>query len=124
MPEEYKYRLRVKAHFEAAHRLEWHQKCCQLHGHTYHVELVIGSNELDENGIVIDLGIAREILESNLPDHVYLNDLMDNPTVELIADKILSAIRYTLTARGYGHHQPYPIELTVWETPTGGVTVT
>ena len=137
MAEEYKYRLRVRSHFEAAHRLEWHQKCHVLHGHTYHVELVIGSNGLNETGVVIDLAIAREILESNLPDHRCLSDIVDpasdaiiirgwidNPTVERIADKVLQDVRDTLFARGYGHYQPFPIELTIWETPTGGVTVT
>lgn len=121
---EYRYQLRVRSSFEAAHRLEWHHKCRALHGHTYHVELVVGSNELDENGVVIDLSIIRGILTDNLPDHAYLNNLMDNPTVERIADKILSAIRHTFITHGYDHYQPFPTELTVWETPTGGVTVT
>ena len=48
------YELRVKAHFAAAHRLLWHPKCRQLHGHTYHIEVVLSASKLNENGVVVE----------------------------------------------------------------------
>lgn len=122
MTDKWKYKLRVKAYFEASHSLSWHDKCSALHGHTYHVEVVIASNQLNENGVVIDLGTVSKILEELLPDHCHLNDWIDNPTVERIADKIHYLVRYALTECGH-HHQPQVAEVTVWESPTGGVTV-
>jgi 6-pyruvoyltetrahydropterin/6-carboxytetrahydropterin synthase len=77
--------------FEAAHQLEWHPGACKnLHGHSYRLEVtVIG--EPDANGIVIDFGELRDIVEREVVDrfdHTYLNDLLPNPTAELIAADI------------------------------------
>jgi 6-pyruvoyltetrahydropterin/6-carboxytetrahydropterin synthase len=74
--------------FEAAHRLPWHQGACrELHGHGYRLEVSV-AGRVGDNGIVIDfdeLGavVNREIIGRY--DHRYLNDVLDNPTAELIA---------------------------------------
>ena len=74
--------------FEAAHQLPWHPGACQrLHGHGYKLEVTV-SGPLDENGIVVDFADVRRCVETNVIgryDHTYLNDLIDNPTAELIA---------------------------------------
>ena len=74
--------------FEAAHQLPWHSGACQrLHGHGYRLEVTV-SGPLNENGIVIDFADVRRAVEDHviaLYDHTYLNDLIDNPTAELIA---------------------------------------
>ena len=121
--QQYKYNLRVRSHFEASHTLDWHNKCSALHGHTYHVEVVIGANQLDPRGIVMDLTVIKNILNFILPDHRHLNDWITNPTVERIAESIGIVIDSNLVELGYKRHQARIIEVTVWETPTGGVTV-
>jgi 6-pyruvoyltetrahydropterin/6-carboxytetrahydropterin synthase len=84
--------------FEAAHQLEWHSGACKnLHGHSYRLEVTV-AGALDDNGIVIDFAdlsalVQREVIDRF--DHTYLNDLLPNPTAELIAadiwDRLMSA---------------------------------
>ena len=74
--------------FEAAHRLDWHPgQCRALHGHRYVLE-VEAAGPLDGRGVVMDFAdldaTAGQLVASRL-DHVYLNDLIDNPTAELVA---------------------------------------
>lgn len=79
-------------HFEAAHRLpnvpEGH-KCARLHGHSFHVRLVISGEVGAESGWVMDFSDVKshfKPLHDQL-DHHYLNDIagLDNPTSENIA---------------------------------------
>jgi 6-pyruvoyltetrahydropterin/6-carboxytetrahydropterin synthase len=77
--------------FEAAHQLPWHAgKCRDLHGHGYTLEVTI-EGPVNDSGIVMDFAdlgavVRREVIDRL--DHVYLNDLIDNPTAELIAHDI------------------------------------
>src|SRR3954454_22299502 len=81
--------------FEAAHQLPWHEgKCRDLHGHSYRLEVSV-EGPLNEHGIVIDFAdlkaaVKREVIDRY--DHTYLNDLMDNPTAELIAQTIWKSL--------------------------------
>ncbi|MBA3653413.1 MAG: 6-carboxytetrahydropterin synthase QueD [Actinobacteria bacterium] len=83
--------------FEAAHQLPWHTGACrELHGHGYRVEVTV-AGPLNDDGIVIDFADLRGVVERELLsryDHRYLNDVLDNPTAELIAQdawKVLEA---------------------------------
>lgn len=77
--------------FEAAHQLPWHAgKCRDLHGHSYTLEVTV-EGPLDDSGIVLDFGdlgaaVRREVIERF--DHTFLNDVIENPTAELIAHDI------------------------------------
>ncbi len=77
--------------FEAAHRLPWHPgRCRELHGHSYKLEVTV-EGPLGEDGIVIDFSDLKEAVEREVLaryDHRYLNDLMDNPTAELVAGEV------------------------------------
>jgi 6-pyruvoyltetrahydropterin/6-carboxytetrahydropterin synthase len=74
--------------FEAAHQLPWHTGACRnLHGHGYRLEVTV-AGPVNDDGIVIDFAdvsgvVQREVIDRY--DHTYLNDLLDNPTAELIA---------------------------------------
>ena len=74
--------------FEAAHQLPWHNGACRnLHGHGYRLEVTV-AGPINDDGIVIDFAdlgaiVRREVVDRY--DHTYLNDLLDNPTAELIA---------------------------------------
>ena len=81
--------------FEAAHQLPWHQgKCRHLHGHSYRLEVTV-SGPVGEQGIVVDFADIRRVVEAEVLtryDHSYLNDLLDNPTAELIAEDCLKRL--------------------------------
>ena len=86
-----RYRIGKSFRVEAAHRLgglaEQH-KCSRLHGHSYTVEVTIGSVELVGPGFVVDFG-DLEVLKQHLTetfDHRLINDVIDvEPTSENIA---------------------------------------
>ena len=85
------YTISKRFTFDASHCLdqlpEGH-KCARLHGHTYTVEVVLQSKELDASGFVVDYGDLAEFkkfIDSHL-DHRRLNALMViPPTAEHIA---------------------------------------
>jgi 6-pyruvoyltetrahydropterin/6-carboxytetrahydropterin synthase len=81
--------------FEAAHQLPWHPgKCQRLHGHSYRLEVTV-EGAVGDDGIVIDFADIREVVEREVIeryDHRYLNDLLDNPTAELLAHEIMKTL--------------------------------
>ncbi len=101
--------------FEAAHRLPWHTgKCRNLHGHSYRLDVTV-AGPLDGNGVVIDFDEFREIVDRTVIaawDHHDLNEVLDNPTAELLAHRawaILSDAGVQLAS------------LRLWETETSSV---
>jgi len=58
------YKVTKHFEFEASHRLnalaEGHQ-CRNLHGHSYKVEVTIGSDKLNQHGFVIDFSEINQI---------------------------------------------------------------
>lgn len=84
-----------KTSFDAAHRLPWYDgKCRNLHGHTYRLEVCV-EGPIGPDGMVVDFAalktvVRREIV--NRYDHTYLNDLLENPTAELLATEIWKRI--------------------------------
>lgn len=86
--------MRVKRSFafEAAHRLPRHPGACrELHGHSYRLVVTVDRPVDRESGLAIDFSqlkaiVTREVLERL--DHRYLNDLIDNPSAEVIAEWI------------------------------------
>jgi 6-pyruvoyltetrahydropterin/6-carboxytetrahydropterin synthase len=74
--------------FEAAHRLDWHPgKCRNLHGHSYRLDVSV-EGPLDEHGVVLDFDTLKDVVRTQVVDqwdHRYLNEILDNPTAELLA---------------------------------------
>jgi len=70
--------------FSGAHKLSlpYESKCCRLHGHCWKVEVEVEGRIL-EDGMVMDFSRIKD-LKKEL-DHVYLNDLIEQPTAENIA---------------------------------------
>lgn len=104
--------------FEAAHQLEWHSGACKnLHGHSYRLEVTVGG-DVDDNGVVIDFADLQRVVESEIIDrfdHTYLNDLLPNPTAELIAADIWQR----LSDAGLT-----PERIVLWETENSKVEIT
>lgn len=103
--------------FEAAHQLPWHSgKCRDLHGHGYRLEVTV-EGPIGEHGIVVDFADVRAVVEREVVsryDHRYLNDLLPNPTAELLAHDVWKR----LEAAGLELAR-----LRLWETPDSWVEV-
>ena len=103
--------------FEAAHQLEWHSGACKnLHGHSYRLQVTV-SGPLTSDGIVIDFAELSELVQREVIDrfdHTYLNDLLPNPTAELIAADIWER----LIAAGAVLHR-----IVLWETENSSVEI-
>ena len=76
--------------FEAAHSLAWHPgKCRNLHGHSYRLDVSV-EGPLDPNGVVLDFDTLKALVQTQVIDvwdHRNLNDVLDNPTAELLAQR-------------------------------------
>jgi 6-pyruvoyltetrahydropterin/6-carboxytetrahydropterin synthase len=103
------YELKVETDFAAAHRLTMvGEKCENLHGHNWKIEVVICGPDLDNGGVLMDFGIikthVREIMGTL--DHKYLNELgiFDDtttpPSSENIAKYIATALQESIDRPG------------------------
>lgn len=77
------YSLNVRDHFMIAHsfRGEIFGPAQRLHGATYVVDATFRRAELDEDGLVVDIGLASELLHEILAAMNYRN-LDDEPVFE------------------------------------------
>ena len=102
--------------FEAAHQLPWHRgRCRNLHGHSYRLVVTV-DGPVGEDGMVLDFDdlaatVDREVVQRY--DHSYLNDLLENPTAELLAQEIWKTLEAALPVS----------RITLWETARSFVEV-
>jgi 6-pyruvoyltetrahydropterin/6-carboxytetrahydropterin synthase len=94
------FELKVVSHFAAAHQLAMvTEKCENLHGHNWKVEVTLSGEHLDPAGVVMDFGIIKKNLAEimNTLDHKFLNDLDafkdENPSSENIAKYIAESMQ-------------------------------
>lgn len=67
------YKLQTQIEFEAAHRLydvdTYSEECRNnIHGHSYKVTFIIGRDELNSAGMVIDFKLLKKVLKSEIED--------------------------------------------------------
>lgn len=67
------YSVKTKVSFEAAHRLynvDTYSSECRdnLHGHSYKVEVLVGVNDLNKAGMVIDFKLLKKIIKDVIED--------------------------------------------------------
>jgi len=102
--------------FDAAHNLvKYKGKCEKLHGHTYKLEVKV-CGKLDDEQMLIDFSdLSRMVKEEVLVhlDHAYINDIIPQPTVEMIAKWIWDRLSEKLNNERFKLK-----EVVVWETPT------
>lgn len=92
--------LKIIRKFSSAHHLPHYDgPCHNLHGHTWKVVFLI-SGPVQENGMVYDFKVLKKLLDEQLPDHQYLNDLLPNPTAEHLAPFLFKKISATLAPLG------------------------
>lgn len=78
------YYVSKKMEIAGAHnlKLNYDSKCCNLHGHNWIITVHCKSENLDNNGMVVDFKHIKDMIHGKL-DHQYLNDIFDfNPTAE------------------------------------------
>lgn len=95
------FELKVKTRFAGAHQLAMvGQKCENLHGHNWHVEVCVKGDRLNAAGVLADFGdikrAVRGVVDGEL-DHRFLNELPafegEQPTSERIAVYIAERVQ-------------------------------
>ncbi len=101
------YELKINLDFSSAHNLRGYQGICEsLHGHNWHVQIIVTSPKLSDMGLVIDFkelkSISNEILDQL--DHKYLNELDYFKDVNPSSENIAKYIFDELMKRLEGHN--------------------
>lgn len=102
------FELKILTDFSAAHQLQMvGDKCENLHGHNWRVEVCVVGETLDEAGVLIDFGILKKQVAEVMAtlDHKFLNDLphfsdQRQPSSEHIAIYIAQQVQARLDAPG------------------------
>ncbi len=105
--------------FDSAHFLtKYHGKCERLHGHTYRLRVTV-EGPIQEDGMVMDFVLLKKLVKDRVVDrydHQHLNDFFENPSAELIAQRIWEDLVEDIAAPTRLH------EVVLWETPDSFVT--
>lgn len=108
------YEIKIIDEFSGAHNLRNYKgKCEALHGHNWKVEVLLQSNTLNSQGMVMDFKELKDKLKNILSslDHKYLNDMpyfkKKNPTSENVAHFIHKKLSQKVNKK---------IRVSVWET--------
>jgi 6-pyruvoyltetrahydropterin/6-carboxytetrahydropterin synthase len=118
------FELNVITRFAAAHQLTMvGEKCENLHGHNWKIEVRVRGEALDEAGVLIDFGAVkkhvREIM--NTLDHKFLNELpvFENrqPSSERIAVYVAEQMQQRLLPDGVR-----VASVTAWESEDASAT--
>lgn len=119
------FELKVLAHFAAAHQLKMvTEKCENLHGHNWKIEVCVSGRELSSAGVLMDFGELKNHVGTIIErlDHHFLNELEYftngvNPSSENIAVFIAGQLREQLKNRPV-----YVSRVSVWESDNACAT--
>ena len=142
------YRICKSIEIESGHQLSKHPGKCRFpHGHTRRVEFVLEADELDENEMVCDFKVVRDLIGAFLDDldHAHCVNTADpmypalkeaygtrvigfdqmDPTTEVLAKTICDTFQAALEAYRNTAGGLYPVRsavrivsVRVWETST------
>jgi 6-pyruvoyltetrahydropterin/6-carboxytetrahydropterin synthase len=105
-------RLEAEFHFAAAHRLPFYDgPCFRMHGHNYRLIVAVEGRPDPRTGMVIDFVELQRIVTKVILgrcDHQTLNDILENPTAELLSEWMWQELHSQL---------PGLCELRLHETP-------
>ena len=104
--------------FSSAHHLpKYDGPCHDLHGHTWKAVFVI-EGPVQANGMVCDFKVVKKLLDGFLPDHQLLNELLENPTAENLAQYLFDKISPELAKSGLKLKT-----LEIWESDNAAAVV-
>ncbi|MDD5723184.1 MAG: 6-carboxytetrahydropterin synthase [Syntrophales bacterium] len=142
------YRICKTIEIQSGHMLFKSQDNCKYpHGHSRQVDLILESDELDQNDMVCDFSVLKITLKGFLDsfDHAMCINTSDpmyktfkkiygdrvigfsetDPTTEVIAKTIFDKVHDSIIRYATGKSQPYPlakgvrlVRVRVWETST------
>ena len=93
-------RIKLIRSFSAAHRLpRYDGPCRDLHGHTWKAVFIL-EGPVRSDGMVCDFKVMKKLLDDQLPDHQFLNDLLPNPTAENLAQFLFDKTSKILAEQG------------------------
>ena len=118
------YELKVVTHFAAAHRLTMvGEKCENLHGHNWKIEVYVTGEKLDQAGVLLDFGVIKENVAQIMStlDHKYLNELepfqKNPPSSENIACFVANQLQ-----KRFDDSAVRVSRVTAWESENSGAT--
>jgi len=118
------YEVSITQSFSSAHKLaDIGGKCEELHGHNFKVEVVIGGQALNSDGILIDFRLVKKWLKEIIDqlDHQHLNELTFfrgiNPSSENLAHHIYREMRRSVDTQNVKI-----LRVKVWESENAAVT--
>ena len=118
------FELKVTTHFAAAHQLKMvAEKCENMHGHNWKVEVVVAGDKLNAAGVLIDFGDLKAFVADIMSrlDHKYLNELDyfkdGNPSSENIAVFVARSLAEKLDGSGIRVSR-----VTAWESENACAT--
>ncbi|CAB5089785.1 6-carboxy-5,6,7,8-tetrahydropterin synthase (EC [Olavius algarvensis associated proteobacterium Delta 3] len=101
------FKLKVTTHFAAAHQLKMvSDKCENMHGHNWKIEVTISGHQLNDAGVLIDFGDLKRHVSGIMDtlDHKFLNELDvfsdGNPSSENIALYIAESLNGRISDNG------------------------
>ena len=118
------YELKVVTHFAAAHQLTMvGEKCENLHGHNWKIEVYVTGEKLDQAGILIDFGVIKKQVAQiiSMLDHKYLNDLMPFQNNQPSSENIACFVAQQLQKR-FDDSDVRISRVTAWESDNAAAT--
>jgi len=101
------FKLKVTTHFAAAHQLKMvADKCENMHGHNWKIEVTISGHHLNDAGVLMDFGDLKRHVSGIMDtlDHKFLNELDvfndGNPSSENIAMYIAESLQHRIDDDG------------------------
>ncbi len=85
------FELKIKTHFAAAHKLKMvGEKCENLHGHNWNIEVYVSGEKLNPAGVLVDFGDIKKVVKEIIfeLDHKYLNEIAAFATVQPSSEQI------------------------------------
>ena len=126
------YELKIRDYCFIAHSLDddFFGPAKNLHGTTYIIDLMILSEDLIEKNIIIDIGLATDVLKSVISKYNYKNlddieELKGNiTTTEFMAKKFTEDIIYELESREFPVKKLSSIKITLKENHLASASYT
>jgi len=119
------FELKIVTHFSAAHQLKMvAEKCENLHGHNWKIEVYVAGKSLNNAGVLMDFGEIKKHVSEIMKrlDHKFLNELdyfNDNnpPSSENIARHVATFLQAMIKAP-----EIHVSRVTAWESENACAT--